>query len=256
MRKSLIAAGAVAFALSGAGAAYAQNAAPQITVTSSLSPSKAGTKHKPAGAKFKLLVTNNVNDSKATASQIKITFPKTVTLSTKGLPQCTKSDTAILAAPKTACKKSIAGSGTSHAILGNSILGPPFDGAPITFVVTPMVGKNEMLYYLNSPIAQAVLHGKLSGRTQTIRIPDGSRPGEPNLQQPGPSSGEPNTGTWSAISDLQTTISLKKGKHSLITTSGCTGGFQNVTVTETFVPNPAPPAASTATATGKATCKK
>lgn len=244
MRKSLIAAGAAVLAVSGGGVAYAQNAAPQIVVKPSFSPSKAGSKHKPKAAKFTLTVTNNVNDSKATASQIKITFPSTAKLSTKGLPQCTKSDAAILAAPKTACKKSLAGSGISHVILG-----PGTTNTPIVFNVTPMVGKNEMLYYLHSSIADAVLHGKLSGRTQTIRIPDGTRAGEPNLQQP-------VSGLFSAIVDLKTVISLKKGKHSLITTSGCKGGSQAVKVTETFVPNPNPPAASTATATGKARCKK
>jgi len=250
LRKFLIAAGVAVLALSGAEAAHAQSAAPSISVKASFSPSKAGTKKKPKAAKFSITVTNNVAESHATASTIKITFPSTAKLSTKGLPQCTKSDEAILAAPTTACKKSIAGSGTSHAILGNSITGPPFNGTPITFKVTPMVGKNEMLYYVNAPgISQAVLHGKLSGRTQTIRIPDGTRAGEPNLQQP-------VTGLYAAIQDLQTTISLKKGKHSLVTTTGCSGGKHKVGVSETFVPNPAPPAATTASASGNATCKK
>ena len=244
MRKSLIAAGAAVLAIGGAGVAYAQNAAPQITVTPSFSPSKAGTKHKPRAATFKLTVKNNVDQSKATAGEIKITFPSTAKLSTKGLPQCTKSDTAILAAPTTICKKSIAGKGSS-----NVILGPGTTNTPVKFDVTPMVGHNEMLYYLHSSIADAVLHGKLSGNTQTIRIPDGTRNGEPNLEQP-------VQGLFSAIVDLQTTISLKKGKHSLITTTGCKGGGQSVKVTETFVPNPTPPAATTATATGKAACKK
>ena len=249
MRKSLIAAGAAVLVLSGAGVAYAQTAAPSIVAKTSFSPSKTGTKKKPRAAKFTITVTNNVAESHATASQIKITFPSTVKLSTKGLPQCTKSDDAIIAAPKTACKKSIAGSGASHAILGNSVTGPPFNGGQITFKVTPIVGKNEMLYYIVSPIAKAVLHGKLSGQTQTIRIPDGTRGTEPNLQQPAP-------GLYAAIQDLKTTISLRKGTHSLITTTGCKGGSQKVTVTETFVGNPAPPAAPTATASGPASCTK
>lgn len=244
MRKSLIAAGAAMLVISGAGVAYAQSAAPTIDVKPSFSPSKAGSKHKPRAAKFTLTVTNNVTESHATASSIKITFPSTAKLSTKGLPQCRKTDQQILDAPKTACKKSLAGTGSSHVLLG-----PDFNGAPITFAVTPIVGKNEMLYYVDSPIAKAVLHGKLSGRTQTIRIPDGTRGDEPNLQQP-------VQGLFAAIVDLKTTISLKKGKHSLITTTGCKGGSQNVKVTETFVPNPTPPASPTATAAGKATCKK
>ena len=113
MRKSLIAVGAAVLAISGAGVAYAQNAAPSIVVNTSVSPSKAGTKKKPKATKFTLTVTNNVTESKATASAIKITFPKTLKLSTKGLPQCTKSDEALTNGGPNLCKKSVAGSGTS-----------------------------------------------------------------------------------------------------------------------------------------------
>ena len=239
MRKSLIAASAAALAIGGAGVAYAQNAAPSIVVNTSVSPSKAGTKKQPKAEKFTLTVTNNVSESKATASSIKITFPSTLKLSTKGLPQCTKSDAAIINAPTTACKKSIAGTGTSHAILGPTTAAP----LPITFQVIPIVGKNQMLYYLNGPAVntQAVLHGKIRGRSQTITIPA-------NLQQPAP-------GVYSAIQDLHTVISLRKGKHSLVSSSGCSGGHK-ITVTETFVNNPTPPAAPSATQTGIAACKK
>lgn len=240
MRKSLIAAGAAVLAVSGAGVAYAQNAAPAIVVKTSLSPSKAGTKHKPRAEKFTITVTNNVNESKATASRIKITFPSTLKLSTKGLPQCTKSDdTLINQGPRAVCRKSIAGSGASHVILN-----PYTSPTNVTFKVTPLVGRNQMLYFIDAPAinTRAVLHGKIVGRTQTIVI-------TPNLQQPVP-------GLYSAIVDLKTTISLKKGKHSLITSSGCKGGGHKVGVTETFVPNPTPPAATTATASGTASCRK
>jgi hypothetical protein len=240
LRKSLIAAGAAVLAIGGAGVAYAQNAAPSIVVTPSVSPSKAGTKHKPRAEKFTLTVTNNVNESKATASSIKITFPKTLKLSTKGLPQCKLGDDALTNAGPKACKKSIAGTGASHVILG------PATGNPtnVAFKVTPIVGKNQMLYYLDAPAigTKAVIHGKLRGSSQTITIPT-------TLQQP-------VTGLFSAIVDLKTTLSLRKGKHSLITSSGCSGKSHTIKVTETFVPNPTPPAATTATATGKARCKK
>jgi hypothetical protein len=240
LRKSLIAAGAAALAIGGAGIAYAQNAAPSIVVNTSVSPSKAGTKKKPKAEKFTITVTNNVDQSKATASSIKITFPKTLKLSTKGLPQCTKSDDALINGGPNICKKSIAGSGTSHAIAGPTAPTP----AHITFQVIPIVGKNEMLYYLppTGATTAAVLHGKIRGSSQTITIPEA-------LQQPAP-------GFFSAIVDLHTVISLKKGKHSLVTSTGCSAGGHKVTVTETFVPNPTPPAASSATETGIARCKK
>jgi hypothetical protein len=239
LRKSLIAAGAAVLAVGGAGVAYAQNAAPTIAVKTSVSPTKAGTKHKPKAEKFTLTVTNNVNESKATASQIKIQFPSTLKLSTKGLPQCTKSDNTLVTQGTKVCKKSIAGSGLSHVILN-----PYASPTNVTFKVTPIVGKNQMLYYISAPAinTNAVLHGKIHGSTQTIVITS-------NLQQPVP-------GLFSAIVDLKTTISLQKGKHSLITSTGCKGGGHTIKVTESFVPNPTPPAATSATATGKASCRK
>jgi hypothetical protein len=239
LRKSLIAAGAATLAIGGAGIAYAQVAPPQIVASATVSPSKAGTKKKPKATKFTIAVTNNVNDSKATAKEIKITIPSTLKLSTKGLPECKKSDDVIVnEGPKVACKSSIAGSGTSHAIL-NPYAAP----ANITFNVTPLVGHNQMLYYLDAPgVTKAVLHGKISGHTQTIAI-------TPELQQPVP-------GVYSAIVDLKTTIFLKKGKKSLFSSTGCSGGGDKVTVTENFVPNPTPPAAPSATTTATAPCKK
>jgi hypothetical protein len=240
LRKSFIAASAAALAIGGAGVAYAQNAAPQITVKTSVSPSKAGTKHKPRAEKFTIDVQNNVDQSKATASTIKIKFPSSLKLSTKGLPQCTKSDDALIQGGPSICKKSVAGTGTSDAVAGPTTPTP----APISFKVTPIVGKNQMLYYLaKTAVTQpAVLHGKISGSTQTITI-------NPELQQPAP-------GLFSAIVNLHTVISLKKGKHSLITSTKCSGGGHKITVTETFVNNPTPPAAPSATSTGIAPCKK
>jgi hypothetical protein len=244
LRKSFMAAGAAALLIGGAATAYAQVAPPAITVTASVSPSKSGTKKKPKATSLNLKVVNNVDQSKATASQIKITLPSTLKLSTKGLPQCTKDDNTILNTAGAACKTSKAGGGSSDVILN-----PYTSPAKITFSVTSIVGKNELLFYLTSPVTKAVLHGKISGRTLTIRIPDGSRPGEPNLQQPAP-------GAYSAIANLTTKLSLKKGKHSLLTSVGCSGGAHKVTVSESFVNNPTPPAATSATASGKATCKK
>jgi len=240
LRKSLVAVGVTTLAVSVAGVAYAQTpaAAPAIQVDAGLSPSKAGTKKQPKAEKFALKVTNNVSESKATAKQIKITFPSTLKLSTKGLPQCTKSDTAILANPKGACKGSIAGTGSAHAVLN-----PFANPAPLVFDVTPLVGKNQMLYYLKlrGGNVQAVLHGKVKGSTQTIAIPI-------QLQQP-------VTGVYSALQDLSTTISLKKGKHSLITSTGCKQGAHKIGVTVSFTPNPTAPLQPTASGQDKAACK-
>jgi hypothetical protein len=237
LRKSFLVAGVATAAFGTAGIAYAQNAAPTPTVTASVSPTKAGTKSKPKLVKLKLAVKNNVAESKATASTIAITFPSTLKLSTKGLDQCTVTDDELLAGPKSVCAKSVAGTGEAHAIVN-----PYASPANVTFKVTPVIGKNELLFYLEqSPgSVKAILHGKISGKKLTIKIPE-------FLQQPA-------QGTYSALSDLTTTLSKKKGKNFLVSSVGCKSKAHKISVTETFVPNPTPPAKSSATATGDAKC--
>jgi hypothetical protein len=237
LRKTYIAASAATLALGVAGIAYAQNPAPTITATAKLSPTKAGTKSKPKASSVTLSVKNDPA-SKTTAAKIAISFPSALKLSTKGLPQCTKSDDALVNNGTGQCKSSIAGKGTASAILNPNSATP----APLNFKVTPIVGKNEILFYLKqSPGAvTAVLHGKISGKKLTITIPD-------FLQQPAP-------GTFSALNDLQTTMKLKKGKNSLITSTGCTSKKHKLGVTITFVPNPSPPASTTASTTAEAKC--
>ena len=237
MRKSFIAAGAAAAALGAAGIAYAQNPAPTPTATVKVSPSKAGTKSKPKAIKLTLTVKNN-DDSKTTASKIAIKIPSTLKLSLTGLPACTKSDDDLINQGPSICKSSIAGSGSANAKL------TPFGAgaANVAFKVTPIVGKKELLFHLAATGVSNnyVLHGKISGRTLTITIP-------PAVQQPVP-------GLYSALSDLTSTLSLKKGSHSLLTSTGCSGGSHKVGVTLSYSPNPTPPATGTASASGKAKC--
>jgi hypothetical protein len=236
LRKTFIAAGAATLAVGVAGIAYAQTP-PSITATASLSPSKAGTKAKPKSEKLTLSVTNDPA-SKTTAKSITITIPSTLKLSTKGLKQCTKSDDAILAAPTTACRGSIAGSGTASALLNPNSPSP----APLSFKVTPIVGKNQLLFYLEQSggAVKAVLHGKISGKKLTIAIPD-------FLQQPAP-------GTYSALNGLKTTLSLKKGTNYLLSSTGCKSKKQPIGVTVAYAPNPNPPAAPSASTTANAKC--
>ncbi len=89
MRKSFLVAAVATLALGTAGVAIAQTPAPSIESTGSGSPSKAGTKSKPKAVNFKLDVKNNAA-AKTTAKSIKITFPSTIKVSTKGLDQCTR----------------------------------------------------------------------------------------------------------------------------------------------------------------------
>jgi hypothetical protein len=235
LRKSLMAAGAATLALGVAGVAYAQ-VAPVVTATAKLSPTKAGTKSKPKNVKFTLGVTNN-KESNTTAKSIAITFPSTLKLSTKGLPACTKSDdTIITSGPKAACKSSIAGTGTASAVAG---------GATINFAVTPLVGKNQLLFYLAATggiTNKYVVHGKISGKKLTITIPG-------NVQQP-------IAGLYSALTGLNTTLSMKKGSNYLISSTGCSGGADKIGVTIAYAPNPNPPVQPSGSASASAKCSK
>jgi len=170
LRKSFLVAGTATLALGLTSIAFAQNPAPSIESTASVSPTKAGTKSKPKGETLKLSVKNNV-DSKTTAEKITITFPSTLKISTKGLDQCKASDEELIA-DSSVCSKAKAGSGSARAILN------PNAPAPLNFKVVPYVGKNEVLFLLSGS-ADAVLHGKISGKKMTIVI-------TPQLQQPVP----------------------------------------------------------------------
>ena len=234
MRKSLLVAGTATLALGVAGIAYAQTPAPSIESTASLSPTKAGTKSKPKAESLKLSVKNNV-ESKTTAAKITITFPSTLKISTKGLDQCTASDEEIIA-DVNVCKKSIAGKGTARAVLN------PFAAAPgpLNFTVVPLVGKNELLFKLSGS-ADAVLHGKISGKKMTIVItPAAAAAGAGRL--------------LGAERPLRRAISKKKGKNSLITSTGCKSKKHTIGVSISYVGNPNPPAASSASKPADAKC--
>ena len=234
MRKSFLAAGTAALALSVAGIAYAQTPPPSVDVTASVSPTKAGTKSKPKSETLKLAVKNN-RESKTTASTITITLPSTLKLSTSGQDICKASDDDLIANVNT-CKKSIAGKGSAHALVNPFAANP----AQVEFKVVPVIANKQILFVLTSPIAQAVLHGKISGKKLTIAI-------TPELQQPAP-------GTFSALLDLSTNLGKTKGSKGLLTSVGCKSKKHSIGVKVDFVPNPTPPAQSSATGTGDAKC--
>ena len=233
MRKTFIVAGAAALALSTAGVAFAQNPDPSITATAGVSPTKSGTSSKPKAVQFKLSVTNDPA-SKTTAKSIVVKLPSTLKLSTSGLDQCKASDDELIA-DINVCKKSIAGSGSANAKLNPFATAP----APLKFKVTPVVGKNELLFVL-SGAADAVLHGKVKGSSMTITI-------TPQLQQPAP-------GAYSALDNLTTTLKKTKGSKSLFTSVGCKSKKHGVNVTVNYAPNPSPPAKSSASDTADAKC--
>jgi hypothetical protein len=232
LRKPFLAAGTAALALGVAGVAYAQTPAPEVSGTATVSPSKAGTKAKPKSVKLKLSVTNSA-ESKTTAKQITITLPSTLKVSTKGLDQCKASDDDIIAGK---CKKMVAGKGSANALVNPYATDP----AKVQFKVTPIVGKNQILFLLDSPTGPSVLHGKISGKKLTIPILE-------TLQQPAP-------GVYSALLNLTTELSKKKGSNALISAVGCKSKKHAVGFKIDYAPNPNPPAQSSASGTADAKC--
>jgi len=244
LRKTLIAALTALTALAVTAVAIAQNPAPSIDVTATVSPTKAGTKKKPKSEKVNLTIINN-KESKTSASKIEITFPKTLKLSTKGLKKCSVAtlDSQGKAACPTAAK---AGVGTAEALVNPSSATP----APLKFNVTTYVAGNNLLaFYLeqqgtDSGVQQA-LPAKItksgSGQKLTINIPG-------NLQQPAP-------GVYSALQQIKNSLVLKSGKNALVKSIGCPKAREHqIGVKISYVPNPNPPAASSAKSADGATC--
>jgi hypothetical protein len=239
LRKYLIAVIAALAALAMATVAVAQNS--DVTATTTVSPTKSGTKQKPKSIKITTFVQNNVPNT--TAAKIEIDFPKTVKISGKGLTSCKLS--AIQANGPTACpKKSKAGTGLSHAVVGP-------DRIPLNFDVTAFVGgKNLVIFYIQQQggTVSKALSGKISkgsggfAQKLVITIP-------PDLQQPAP-------GLYAALTDLKSTLQLKKGKNALISSVGCKNKKHKFGAKLTFAPNPAQPPKPSATGTSTATCKK
>ncbi len=238
MRKYLIAVIAALAALAMATVAVAQNS--DVTATTTVSPTKSGTKKKPKSIKVTTFVQNNVPNT--TAAKIEIDFPKTVKISGKGLTSCKLS--AINASGPSACpSKSKAGTGLSHAVVGP-------DRIPLNFDVTAFVGgKNLVIFYIKQQggTVSKALSGKISkgsggfAQKLVITIP-------PDLQQPAP-------GLYAALTDLKSTLSLKKGKNALISSVGCKNKKHVFGAKLTFAPNPAQPPKPTASGTSTAKCK-
>jgi hypothetical protein len=242
LRKYLIAAIAALASIALVSVAVAQGE--DVSATTSISPKKAGTKKKPKAAKITTFVKNNVPGT--TASAIEIDFPKTVKISGKGLTSCPLSAFSQPGGKANCPAKSKAGTGVTHATLGAG-----GSGTPLNFDVTAYVGgKNLVIFYLEQQgggVTKA-LEGKISSASGkfkqklSIAIP-------PDLQQPA-------TGLYGNLNDLKTTLYNKKGKHSLISTSGCKKKKHTFGAKISYAPNPGPPPKSSASGTSTAKCKK
>jgi hypothetical protein len=243
LRKYLIAVIAALASIALASVAVAQDE--DVSSTTSLSPSKAGTKSKPKPVTVKTFIKNNVPGT--TASKIEIDFPKTVKISGKGLTKCAPAEFAKPGGKANCPAKSKAGTGVSHAILRDS---SGQGGTPLNFDVTAFVGGNNLvIFYIEQQgggVTKA-LQGKISSASGkfkqklVITIP-------PDLQQP-------TTGLYGALQDIRSTLYNKKGTHSLLTTNGCKKKKHRFGAKLTFAPNPAPPPKPTASGTSTAKCK-
>ncbi len=238
MRKYLIAAIAALASIALASVAVAQTA--DVDATTTVSPSKAGTKKKPKATKVTTFVKNNVPNT--TAEKIEIDFPSTVKISGKGLTKCALSEFAKPGGDDNCPAKSKAGSGVSNAVVGAA-------RTPLVFDVTAYVGGNNLVVFWiqqRGGTVSKALQGKISSASGkfkqklVITIP-------PDLQQPAP-------GLYAALVDLKSTLSNKKGKNSLISTNGCKKKKHTFGAKLTFAPNPAAPPKPSASGTSTAKC--
>jgi hypothetical protein len=237
LRKYLIAVIAALAALAMATVAVAQSG--DVTATTTVSPTKSGTKKKPKSIKVTTFVQNNVPNT--TAAKIEIDFPKTVKISGKGLTKCALAEFSKPGGKANCPSKSKAGAGITHAVLGPQ-------RAPLNFKVTAYVGgKNLMIFYIEQiggSVTKA-LQGKISSASGkykqklVISIP-------PDLQQPAP-------GLYGALTDLKTSLFNKKGKNSLISVNGCKKKKHTFGAKLTFAANekPAPKPSAKGTSTAK-----
>jgi hypothetical protein len=236
LRKYLIVAVAAFTAIAFAAVSSAQTPAASMDVK--VTPTKAGTKKKPKNSKITLSIENSATNR--TMSKLTITTAKTFKLSTKGLTKCDE-DTLSAEGPAGCPRASRVGKGTASALVGVNAPNP----TPLTFDVTAVVtGPRNIAFDLQGrelPV-HVLAPGTLSGRKLTITVPVAA-------QQPAP-------GTYAGLVGLQTTLSGKKGKKYLASTTGCKGGKHAFSAVMTFVPNGSDLTGGTVNTSGSATCKK
>jgi hypothetical protein len=241
LRKYLIVALAAVLSIAVAAVAVAQDPSTAPEVTAKLTPTNAGTKKKPTNSTLKLFVKNNKTD--ATVDTITVNIGKQVKLSGKGFKYCTAAT--LNGQGKTACPSgSKAGGGTANAVVGPGKV-------PLKFTVDAYVGSKNSIIFYTQQVGGTVrkgLVGKVSkasgkyGSKIVIKIDD-------DLQQPA-------LGVFSSLVDLQTTIKAKKGKHYLVSSTGCEKKKHNFGVKFDFKPNATFPATGSTQGTTTSSCKK
>jgi len=240
LRKYLIVALAAVLSIAVAAIAVAQSAP---TLTTKVTPTKAGKKSKPKGATFTLDAKTNRND--ATASSIIITLPKNVRLSGKGFPTCTATqiNDGAGAASCPAASKIKAPAGKQYPSSAEAVYGPA--KTPTTFNIDVYVGgKNSLTFHVQGLVTKAInapITGGKSGQKLTINIP-------PDLQQIGPLN--------AGLTRIQATLKAKRGKNNLVSTIGCASRKHRTGLKFVFNPNVQYPATGSSSASDTSACKK
>jgi hypothetical protein len=217
LRKYLIAAAAATVAVGG-GVGIASAAAGSATMKVTVAPKNAGTAKKPTNSSVALNITNQ--DQRAVLSKLVIQMPKTLKVSNKGFPACSKKqlDSTTLDAKgrPNVCKGSRVGSGIAAATLGANTSTP----GPLNFKVTALTGgKNQLFFYLHSTSDALPINVTSPGKVKNTKK-------GPVLTVTVPQEAQFAVGLWNGLKQLKTTLKGKKGKHLLIGSTGCKSGKQ------------------------------
>lgn len=243
MRKLIVLALSVTTALAVAAVAFAQSAAPTITSTFKVTPTKAGTKAKPKGGLVNTVF--NVNpESNSTLSRIEYTIPAGVKLDGTGFPTCTVEF--IAQNGDTDCPKgSKVGTGGATALLGPQ-------KAPLNFDVSVYVdGPKTLSLYLVTNLFTLPIRADIKGQQVGFDIPA-------PVQQPVSglysyvTSVTANLGKQSGI---PATAKVKGKTRNFASVINCKGGKHTGKVKAFLANNPNPPSVPFLEATSTSSCK-
>ena len=244
MRKFLIAATAALMLVAGAAVAVAQTQ--KATLSTSVSPKKAGTAKKPVNTSLFFKVVNQ--NPNATLSKLQILIPKTLKLyGGRAWPKCTQA-TLDNRGKRFCPKASRVGTGTASAVLGvNNPPGKP--RSPLTFKITAFVGgRNKLNFFLESNeistlkiTSPGTITRNSSGSKLTIFVPKSAQ--------------SPDGVTYAGLQDIISTLGATYKGNQLIGAVGCRNKHHLLNAKLYFVNNGADPG-GTAAASAAANCRR
>jgi hypothetical protein len=239
LRKYLIVAIAALTAIAFATVAIAQTG-DTATLTTKLTPKKAGTKKKPKNSTLDLNVVNG--NTQRTMSDLDIFMPKNLKVSLKGMPSCSSANIQARTCPKS----SILGSGEAKAKTGVNGTSP----GDLTFNVkavktkSQVNGKDMLGFVIDDG-------GSLLFLTET-KLSKAKAPYGQKLHIDVPELAQRAGTAYNGLVSLHTKLGKKKGKNMLLATTGCKKKKQPFKVTLTFIDNVVTQAATiTKTSTSK-----